>query len=44
MRDSLNTEANLYDDFLNKMKKDRVTTFVPSLLCCWFPYVKKSVV
>ncbi len=26
MRESLNTEANLYDDFLNKMKKDRVTT------------------
>ena len=22
------------------MKKDRVTTFVPGLLCCWFPYVK----
>ena len=22
------------------MKIDRVTTFVPGLLCCWFPYVK----
>ena len=21
--------------------KKRVTTFVPGLLCCWFPYVKK---